>query len=117
MMRCPVCRRTHHGLEAMLEHLTTHSHLVLAETILELVQPCGKKRFSTQPEAERALVINTISLSPNRREVRAYKCVQCRPTCWHLTSGPQRIEVTTLKDPAPVIVRIEPPMHETWRRS
>jgi hypothetical protein len=32
MMRCPVCRRTQHGPEAMLTHLTTHSHLVLAET-------------------------------------------------------------------------------------
>jgi hypothetical protein len=92
MMRCPVCRRTQHGPEAMLTHLTTHSHLVLAETLLELLQPCGKKRFTTQPEAERALVINTISLSPNRREVRAYKCVQCRPTCWHLTSEPERTQ-------------------------
>lgn len=86
MIRCPVCRRTQHGPEAMLTHLTTHSHLVLAETLLERIMPCGKKRFSTQPEAERALVINSISTNPNRREVRAYKCVQCHPPCWHLTS-------------------------------
>ena len=89
MIRCPVCRRTQHGAEALLEHLTTHSHLVLAETLLERVMPCGKRRFSTQAEAERALVINTISRNPLRKEVRAYKCVQCHPPCWHLTSAPE----------------------------
>jgi hypothetical protein len=90
MIRCPVCRRTHHGAPALLEHLTTHSHLVLAETLLERVMPCGKRRFNRQVDAERALVINTISLNPNRKEVRAYKCVQCHPPCWHLTSAAQQ---------------------------
>ena len=27
------------------------------------------------------------------------------------------IEVTSLGDPAPVYVRVEPPMHESWRRA
>jgi len=92
VIRCPVCRRTHHGPEALLEHLTTHSHMVLAETLLERVQPCGKRRFNKEADAERALVINTISRRPNRKEVRAYKCVQCHPPCWHLTSEPARTQ-------------------------
>ena len=90
MIRCPICRRTHHTVEALIEHMLGHTKQVLAEELLQRIMPCGKRRFNRQVDAERALVINTISRNPNRKEVRAYKCVQCHPPCWHLTSKAQQ---------------------------
>jgi hypothetical protein len=92
MIRCPVCRRTHHGPEALVEHMLGHTKQGLIETLLERIMPCGKKRFNTQAQAERALVINTISTNPMRKETHAYKCVQCHPACWHLTSKVKRTQ-------------------------
>lgn len=84
-MKCPVCRQTF-LLTTVKDHLTgKHSKDVLAEVLLEVTMPCGKKRYPSQDEADKVLVRMSIKTDPMRKETRVYKCPQCRNS-WHLTS-------------------------------
>lgn len=84
-MKCPVCRRLF-LLTVIKDHLTDqHSKDVLAEVLLEVTMPCGKKRYPSQEDAANALVRMSIKADPMRKETRVYKCPQCRNS-WHLTS-------------------------------
>jgi hypothetical protein len=90
MLKCPLCKRPYLTAEGIVEHLVNdHTPAVVAEELVNRyvagANRCGKKCFPNQAGAERVLILNTISTSPRRREIRSYKCNQCAGS-WHLTS-------------------------------
>lgn len=48
---------------------------------------CGKVRYKTELDAERALLLLQSRPDPNRQECRTYQCSKCLE--WHLTSVPE----------------------------
>lgn len=98
---CPICR-VHEYLtrQALVDHLVDdHSPAVVAEEYLKAraahaatcrtltrERMCGKFRYRDEQAATEALLKAWRSMSPRRRELRAYQCDRCDG--WHLTSQP-----------------------------